>query len=345
LSREPRISCAVPAVLARGKDVSSARGVFITGGSGFIGTNLVEHYRREGCAVVNYDLAPPRNRAHLDNWIEGDIRDRSSLRAILAEFAPEAILHCAARTDLEGASLADYSANTQGVNEMIEAAAALTGLRRIVFFSSMLVCKIGYIPRTETDYCATTVYGQSKILGEELVRKVPARELPWVMVRPTSIWGPWFSTPYRSFFEAVRSGWFVLPRNFRTLRSYGYVGNLVAQTAAIAGEAENRSIGQTLYLADYEPLDLHDWANRISAAWGRGRVREVPIAVLRAGALAGDLAKRLGVSRPPLSSFRLDNLLTSAVFDMAKTMQICPNQPVGLDAGIELTIHWLKDQA
>lgn len=318
------------------------RRVFITGGSGFIGTNLVEHYRRRECAVVNFDLNAPRNAAHHDYWVVGDVRDASSLRPVLTEFAPDLVIHAAARTDLDGRSIADYDANTQGVKALIEAAIDLKGLRSVVFFSSMLVCRLGYVPQSETDYCPTTLYGESKVLGEQMVRVVSTKDLPWVLVRPTSIWGPWFAAPYRNFFNAIHKGWFVLPRKVRSVRSYGYVGNLVAQVATIA-EQESRCVGHTYYLADYEPLHLEEWANRISNAWGRGRVREVPLSALRAGALLGDLAKSFGVKQTPLSSFRLNNLLTSAVFDMAETKAVCPSLPVGVDEGIKLTVDWLRN--
>lgn len=321
---------------------SAKQRVFITGGSGFIGTNLVEHYRRRQCAVVNFDLNPPRNVAHHDSWVMGDICDASSLRTILTEFAPDLILHAAARTDLEGRSVADYYANTQGVKTLIEAGVDLKGLRSILFFSSMLVCRLGYAPRSKTDYCPTTFYGESKVLGEQFVRAVATKDLPWVLVRPTSTWGPWFSAPYRNFFNVIRKGWFVLPRKVDSVRSYGYVGNVVAQAAAIA-EQESRCVGRTYYLADYEPLHLEEWANGISRAWGRGRVHEVPLGMLRAGALIGDLAKSFGVKHAPLSSFRLNNLLTSAVFDMAETKNVCPSLPVGVDEGIRLTVDWLRN--
>jgi nucleoside-diphosphate-sugar epimerase len=316
--------------------------IFVTGGSGFIGTNLVQHFRNAGAHVVNFDSAPPRNPGHNQLWIEGDIRDKSALAQALQAFSPNIILHVAARTDLDGVCLDDYSANTDGVQNMISAARSLTSLSRIFFFSSMLVCEFGYIPRQETDYCPSNFYGQSKMEGEKLVRSGAATNLPWVLVRPTSIWGPWFGAPYRGFFEAVRRGWFVLPRTHRSLRSYGYVDNLVAEIAALIAAPDERVQHRTFYLADYIPLDLRDWANRVSRAWNRGQIPEVPLVFLKMAALAGDFAKRIGWSDPPLTRFRLKNLLASAVFDMSDLAAICPTLPVGVDEGIRKTVVWMQ---
>jgi nucleoside-diphosphate-sugar epimerase len=319
-----------------------AQRIFITGGSGFIGTNLVEHLASSGLAVANFDCLPPRNAAHATYWQKGDIRDCDSLTAAVSQFQPDVILHVAARTDLEGSTIEDYSSNTTGVENMIAAARSLQHLDRIVFFSSMLVCDIHYTPRHDTDYRPTTQYGKSKVLGEELVRAVPPVELPWVLVRPTSIWGPWFGPPYRSFFEAVRAGWFLLPRHYHPRRSYGYVANLVAQVGSITKASPDLVAGRTFYLADYVPLDLSHWANAISRASGRGRVREVPLGLLRLASLAGDVLQTAGYRNPPLTSFRLRNLLSSVVVDTSELARLCPVLPVPPDRGIDLTIEWIE---
>jgi nucleoside-diphosphate-sugar epimerase len=316
--------------------------VFITGGSGFIGTNLVQHFLNAGSAVSNFDQCSPRNPAHVDVWTKADLCDAMMLIDAVAEFRPHVILHVAARTDLDGIAPDDYVANSIGVENLITAARLATGVHRIVFFSSMLVCEFGYIPLHETDYCPTTLYGQSKVTGEKLVREIPISSLPWVLVRPTSIWGPWFGAPYRNLFELVRAGRFALPRGSHSICSYGYVDNLVAQVASLIDAPPEDVVGRTYYLADYDPLELSDWTNAISAAWGRGKVREVPFWLLQSVARCGDAARRLGWSNPPLTSFRLKNLVTSAVFDMSHLVKLCPNLPVKWEEGVRLTVDWLR---
>jgi GlcNAc-P-P-Und epimerase len=316
--------------------------VFVTGGSGFIGTNLVQYFLDRGAAVVNFDYSPPRNPAHVSVWKKGDIRESSLLADAISDFDPQVVLHAAARTDLNGLTTDHYLANSVGVENMIAAARLAPHLQRIVFFSSMLVCEFGYVPHHESEYCATTAYGHSKVFGERLVREVPISSLPWVLVRPTSIWGPWFGAPYRTLFEALREGWFVAPRGTRAVVSYGYVGNLVAQVAALVAAPAEDVAGKTYYLADYEPLELSDWTNAISAAWGKGKVRQVPASLLRLLAKCGDVMQHVGWRNPPLTTFRLKNLSTSAVFDMTTLAKCCPNLPFSVNQGICATIGWLR---
>lgn len=315
--------------------------ILVTGGSGFIGTNLVEHARAGGHEVLNLDIAPPRNPAHAALWQRVDITDGPSLRSAVVGYAPEVVLHMAARTDLRGTSVADYAANTTGVAHVIETLRAIPRPRAVVFASSMLVCRIGHRPQHDEDYSATTAYGLSKIEGERLVRRVDPAELPWVMLRPTSIWGPWFGAPYRDFFDAVRRGLYVHPMGRRVQRHYGFVLNVVHQLDRLVERGLGGLLGRTAYLADYEPIELKRWADTIQAALGARRVREVPVPLLRAAALAGDGLLRLGVPRVPISSFRLDNMLTDCLLDLAPLRAEVPDLPHAMPEAVELTCRWL----
>ena len=178
---------------------------------------------------------------------------------------------------------------------------------RTVVASSRLVCRLGYEPRSDEDYCPTTAYGASKVETERIVRATT--DLPWVLVRPTSIWGPWFGVPYRDFFLNVARGRYVHPAGRRIEKSFGYVGNTTWQLHRLMTAHPADVLGRTFYLGDDPPIEVLDLARRISATLGRRAPRTVPLPLLRSAAIAGDVAERAGV-RAPLTSFRLDNLLT-----------------------------------
>jgi nucleoside-diphosphate-sugar epimerase len=248
----------------------------------------------------------------------------------------------AARTDLGGKGIEDYEENTQGVANLIDAVRDLPSLKFAVFASSMLVCRMGYVPRDETDYCPNTFYGESKVESERLVRKQAAGLFPWTIVRPTSIWGPWFGVPYRDFFEAVHRGLYLHPRGRRVRRSYGFVLNTVAQLERLA----SGSLAQrTVYLADYEPIELKQWALAIQAELGARPVREVPLWILKAGAWCGDAAKQLGYRAPPITSFRLTNLLTEMIHDIGPLRTACGEVPYSMEEGVRITCEWLRSHA
>lgn len=315
----------------------------ITGGSGFIGTNLVAHLVGLGVEVQNADQAPPRNPDHAHLWVQVDICDRDSLKRALRAFAPDVVFHLAARTDLEGRKVADYATNTVGVSNLIDSVLAMPGIQRVVFASSRLVCRIGYKPLHDEDYCPTTTYGQSKVEGERIVRSRCARSpFAWVILRPTSIWGPWFDVPYKTFFLSVAKGRYVHPRGLRIPKSFGFVGNTVHQLE-IAGQAPAPQLhGSTMYLADYPPIEVRELADEVQRASAARPVRAVPLGVLRAIARAGDLAKALGMRNPPLTSFRLANLLAPMVHDLAPLERLCGPLRYGLRDGVQQTVRWLQ---
>lgn len=321
--------------------------VLVTGGSGFVGTNLVEHYSRLGGHVINVDIAAPRNTAHAQFWTQLDIRDGRLLRKVVDDFSPDLIFHMAARTDLDGSSLKDYSANTDGVRAVIEAAARHPQIQRVIFASSMLVCALGYSPKHDSDYCPTTRYGESKVLGERYVREMAADNFSWTIVRPTSLWGPWFSVPYKNFFDAVARRMYLHPRGWEIHRSYGFVLNAVHQLNRIASCPDPQLVDQrVLYLADYQPIEILRWAQTISARFGVSPPRKVPATMLKQLALIGDVLRWSGMmSNPKLTSFRLNNLLTEAVFDLSGLERVAGSTPYDMEEGVSLTVEWMRASA
>ncbi len=70
------------------------------------------------------------------------------------------------------------------------------------------------------------------------------------------------------------------------------------------------------------------------------KIREVPIWVLRIVAMLGDLAKLAGWRHPPLSSFRLNNMLTDATYDLDPI--IVGELPYTLEEAVQITVDWLR---
>lgn len=296
--------------------------------------------------MLSLDARPPRNAASRARFVQLDILDARALLQAIREFSPDYIFHLAARTDLDGSSESDYAANAIGVSNVIAAAKQVRSLKRVVFASSMFVCRLGYVPGNEFDYCPHTAYGQSKVKGEQIVRREAADSFCWSIVRPTSIWGPWFDIPYRGFFDAVRKGVYVHPKGVQTRRSYGFVLNTVHQLNRLASAASDNEVhGKMFYLADYEPLDSRHWAETIAAAFRAPKIKQLPLSAMRAAAFGGDILKALGMRNPPLTSFRLSNMLTDAVFDLTPVRRVAGDTPYSLEAGVEITVAWMQKRA
>jgi nucleoside-diphosphate-sugar epimerase len=315
--------------------------ILITGGSGFIGTNLVELFLGEGAAVLNLDTRPPRNGAHAPCWRKIDILDAGRLQRAFEDFAPSHLVHMAARTDLAGRSVDDYGANTTGVANIIAAAARQASLRRVLFASSMLVCRVGYRPTGPADYAPSTAYGESKVAGEKLVHGAELRDKCWALVRPTSIWGPWFAEPYADFFHAVLRRRFVKFGGGGSTKTFGYVGNTALQVRALLHAPERAVHRQTFYLGDKPALRIDDWADAIAELAKVGKPRRVPLSLAKAAAVVGDALQAMGM-RAPLTTFRLTNMTTDNVMDVDPICAIAGNPAFSLEAGVARTLEWLS---
>ena len=318
--------------------------VVITGGSGFVGTNLVEHYIQQGWQVLNFDIAEPRNPGHIPYWRKVDLLDRLQLIRETKDFQPSVFLHFGARTDLEEKeSLAGYAANIEGVCNAIEAIRLSPSIQRAVFASSQLVCKIGYQPKDEYDYAPSTLYGQSKVLMERILRTAHEIGPSWTIVRPTSLWGPWFGIPYKNFFEMIARNFYIHPGGVKTLKQWGFIGNAVHQVDRLIHVAPDMIHKKIFYLADYQPLDMHAFADLVQKALGARPIRTIPASLLKMIAFCGDVCQILGWKHPPLTSFRYSNIITPEVQDLQPLQQVVGPLPYDVTQGIDLTVAWLKN--
>ena len=315
--------------------------ILVTGGSGFIGSNLVEYYISKGIEVVNLDIAPPKNARHKPYWRKVDILDSDALRVEIVKFSPSHIINLAAQTGTtdRGRKLEDYATNFQGLRNLVEIARDIPSLERLISTSSMLVCRNGYQPQNETDYCPDTLYGQSKMLGEKVLREAGDLPYSWVIARPTGIWGPWFDIPYKTLFRLIQRGLYVHPGSSCPVQSLGFVGNTVYQLDRLMHASYEKVHGKVFYLADYPPTDMRAWVDLIQRAFKARRIHQLPIWVLKVVASAGDVVKLAGWDVPLLSSSRLRNMLTSFVLDLDPI--IIKNLPCTLEQAVEITVNWL----
>ncbi len=314
--------------------------VLITGGSGFIGTNVVDYYLGKGWEVRNVDLHVPKHDEAKACWVQCDITDKDALLTAVQDFQPDYIIHLAARTDLDGKTADDYQANTVGVENILKVAAKLDGLKKILITSSMLVCHTGYQPQNQFDYSPTTRYGESKVTTERLVWQSPPT-CDWAILRPTSMWGPWFGVPYRNFFDMVKAGMYFHIGHSSCTKTYGYIENAVYQIDQILMNPTLDDNNKVFYLGDEPPIFIEEWANQIAAVLGR-RVPRVPYWMIRAAALSGDFLALLGLHFP-MTSFRLRNMTTDNIISLDNTNAIAPNSPVDRLTAIKRTLAWMKE--
>ena len=170
--------------------------VVVTGGAGFIGKHLVAALLERGHEVVIVDnLHRARREAvHPDaTFIEGDIRDRSTLAGAFA--GAERVFHLAAQSNVMGALTGtrySFETNVVGTFNVLEAATG-AGVERVVFSSSREVYgEPEALPvREDAPLLAKNPYGASKLAGEAYCRTWRHAGAVGVNVlRFTNVYGP-----------------------------------------------------------------------------------------------------------------------------------------------------------
>ena len=314
--------------------------IIITGGSGFIGTNLVQCFLDKSFEVHNIDILPPRNTSHFENWIATDICKYEDVKRVFDNIKPSYVVHLAAKTDLLGSTIEDYAANTVGVENIVKVCDAESSIKRVIFASSMLVHQVGSSPSTYQKYNPNTLYGESKVIGEKIIFENQRHLTDFCIIRPTSIWGEWFGEPYKRFFELIISQKFFDLGDKASTKTYGYVGNSVFQIEKLLFANPSDMKNKIYYIGDEPPLNISVWANEIASELKLPAPKKLPFLFFYWGAIFGDLVKMLGLSFP-ITKFRLKNMTTDHVIDLSETYSLCGGTPFLMDKSISQTINWI----
>jgi len=187
--------------------------IFITGGAGVLGINLIRHLLRRGASVVSYDIAefkyPEKERIES---ITGDIRDREFLEESMR--GCDIVIHCAAALPLY--SREDiYSTDVDGARNVLEAALKHK-VDRVVFTSSTAVYGVpDHHPLLETDeMIGVGPYGEAKVLAEKVSEEYRAKGMCISVLRPKSFLGPERLGVFAMFYDWAKDG-----KNFPLLSS------------------------------------------------------------------------------------------------------------------------------
>jgi nucleoside-diphosphate-sugar epimerase len=316
---------------------SARHRVLVTGGSGFIGANLVDFLLNRNIPVLNLSPRPPLCDRHRDVYVEADVSDRDALSGALSRFAPTAVVHLAARTEARSNNRPeDYAINYRGAEALLDVLASPGSVRTVVFASTMVLAWPGGQ--------SPTPYAQSKARMEQAVEDaMPKLRCAVCIVRPVSIWGPHFRSPFREFFDAVARARYWHPGAANIEKRFGYVGNTVYQLHRLLETDPAPVHGRRMFLGDYETLTIERWAGLIARSYHVRAPGTLPRTFAKWAAKAGDLIEAAGIARAPLTSRRLDNMQTgTAVFPIDEIRSIAGTLPYTVEDGVEETVRWLR---
>jgi nucleoside-diphosphate-sugar epimerase len=239
--------------------------VLVTGGTGFVGSHLIDVLLERGDTVTALVRSPAKAKGlgprgvHL---IAGDLHNEPALQQATA--GRDVIFHVAGLVAARNQAEFDR-ANREGSANLV-AAAAGQGSPRFVLVSSMAAAGPSAPGRPLTGSeppQPVTHYGRSKLAGEEEVRR---STLPWTILRPSMVYGP-RDTEVLKVFKLAR--WGVAPVFGSGAQELSAVTGEDLAKALIATAVSDRSVGSTYYPCHPEIFTSRAFAQAVGHALGR----------------------------------------------------------------------------
>lgn len=269
--------------------------VFVTGGTGFIGSHLIDRLLEHGHAVRALVRSPNKGLGLRERGVEivqGDLDDGEALRRGVA--GAEVVYHVAGLIGLKGQRDQIMRTNVGGTENLLEAS-AVAGVRRFVFVSTVGVYGLSSAPRPiredaplegEDAWYDRGGYYTSKVLAEARVRQAAARHgFEFVILRPTFVYGERDVVTHQAIRLALRLPLVPLPLGGRMRVDFVH-GQDVAEAIFLAGVCA-QAAGETFNVTADEATTLVEALALVRSAAGR------PLRVLPLPLPPGALGQRL----------------------------------------------------
>lgn len=307
--------------------------VFITGGSGYIGRNLIRRFIAEGYrvrALARSDAAAGIVTELRAEPVRGDILDLASLKA--AMMGCEWLVHAAADTGHGAFTTSQHHTNLEGTRNVLNAARE-AGITRAVHVSTEAVLLSGaplcnanedtpIPPRHAGGYSASKAAAEQAALAENR----PGFEV--IAVRPRFVWGRDDTTALPQLVSAARSGKLAWIDGGTYLTSTAHIDNVAE---GVVRALERGRGGEAYFLTDGAPVEFRAF---VSALLRRAGVeppnKTAPRWLVATVATVGDWLERIsgGRIKPPIGRQEYGTVGVEVTLDITKAERELGYRPV-----------------
>ncbi len=330
------------------------KNVLVTGGTGFIGSHLVEELLRQGRKVRALALPKPFAPIELENLtliknkgaeiVYGDLRDIESLK--LAVKGTDSIFHLGGISRPMRILKQEYYDNSVFGTQNILQVAKENNIKKFVHVSSVSVLGVspdGHPLKEDEFQEEDSHYSVSKLGGEKKVLEYYRKyNFPVVVIRPCLIYGPRCLVRL-IMFKFVKFGLFPLFNHGKAHMEFCYVNNVVQ--ALLLAEKNDDVIGEVFNITDGQSYEIRTVLNTIAKELcTRPPFISLPVFI---GTLAGYFAEIVSAIvgvYPPFSSTAAEWMSKDRnVYDCNKAKEILGYEPrISLDEGMKRSVEWYK---
>ena len=325
--------------------------ILITGASGFIGSFIVEEALKRGLdtwAAIRKSSSREWLQDERIHFIELNLASKAQLVEQLRDQNFDYVVHAVGVTKC--LNKADFHRiNTEGTKNLAEALLEVgMPLKRFVFVSSLSI--FGAI-KEQQPYEAicendspqpNTEYGRSKLAAEHCLETL-AERLPYIILRPTGVYGP-REKDYFIMAKSIKQHSDFAVGYKRQDITFVYVEDVVQAVFLALEKGEN---GRKYFLSDGEVYQSATFSNLIHEALGRPWWIRItaPVWVLRIVTFLGEYIGRITGKVTALNNDKY-NIRKQRNWrcDIQPAIDELGYQPkVQLEEGVKKTIQWYRD--
>jgi len=309
--------------------------ILITGGSGFIGTRLIDELLKHNHKITIYDKNISKKYPKLT--VKGDVRDVEALTNACQNI--DLIYNLAAEHADNVTPLSLYKdVNVDGAKNVVKAAKA-NGIKKIIFTSSVAIYPLDAgESHEELEPAPFNEYGRTKLAAEKVFLQWQAedKENSLFMVRPAAVFGETNRGNIYNLLKQIHSGKFLNIGKGNNRKSIGYVGNIAAFLTTLADKTTTVDIYN---YADKPDMTSREMADYIQKELGRDKkIATVPYFVGLMGGYAFDILSKLTGKKYPISSIRIKKFTADTSIDTTKLENSGFVRPFTLQEGFSKTI-------
>lgn len=327
----------------------------MTGGSGLLGSHLVEQLLRRGRkvrALLRAGAEASWLRTQPVELVEGDLTDAASLRRACQ--GVNIVYHAAARVGDWGPWAEFQRISVEGTRHLVDAASR-AGVKRLLHISS--ISAYGHVNAKGVVLDETaplgrclnrwSYYSRAKVMAEELVWNAHREgRLEVSVIRPSWLYGPRDRATLARVITAIRKGRSKLIGDGGNRLSVVHAAN-VAEAAILAAES-SQAVGQAYNISNDGVITQAQYFNLIAKALGESPVtKKVPYPVAKSVAFLLELlGHAFGLKKPPLiTRYSLWLMGRHTFYETKKARQQLGWKPtISYETGIPAAVQWYLSQ-
>ena len=308
----------------------------IIGGSGFVGSTLVNMLGKNNCVIFDKNPSPFFN----DITIIGDIRNKQEI--IIPKTIETVVLLAAEHRDDVSPVKLYYDVNVKGTKNVLEVMHEIN-INKLIFTSSVAIYGLNKKnPNESFEKDPFNHYGKSKWEAEQVINEWYNKNVTKRLVnilRPTVIFGERNRGNVYNLLKQIASGSFVMIGPGKNIKSMSYVGNICSFICYLLKEHKNQHISVYNY-SDKPDINMNLLIEIIEKKLmiNVPKIR-IPFIIGLLGGFCFDFVAFVTRKNLPVSSVRVKKFCATTQFDSKRAHNIF-TAPYTLSEGLSRTLQF-----